>query len=239
MADVLLVHAWPLDGSMWDDQVRALGDQHRVLAPSFPGFGGTEGRDELTMASMADFLVDQLDREGVQKAIVCGLSIGGYVTFEMWRRHPQRIAGLVLADTRAEADDEAGRQRRDGVAAKVRADGAQALVDAPPALLTEGSEHWDRVKGIIGRQDAEAIAQAALAMRDRPDSTGTLSSIDVPTTVVVGSEDALTPPAMSETIASGVPNSELVVLDGAGHLSNLEAPEGFLAALRNLIERVG
>ena len=242
MTTMLLIHAFPLDAAMWDEQTAALRDETEVLAPSLPGFGGTEAvGDVLTMDAAADFLAGELDRAGVEKALVCGLSMGGYVAFSLWRRHRNRVAGLLLADTRAEADDEAGRERRLGVAEKARAEGSGPMVESPPPLLSEGADPalWDRVKDIIRRQPGEAIAAASLGMAERPDSIPILPSIDVPTTILVGSADALTPPPMSEKMAEAIPGAELIVLDGAGHLSNLESPEEFLSDLRKLAARVG
>ena len=240
MTALLLVHAFPLDASMWDGEIEALGAEAEVLAPSLPGFGGTSSAgDVLSMEAMADFLSGQLDEAGVDRAVVCGLSMGGYAAFELFRRHRGRVAGLVLADTRAEADDEAGRQKRQALAEKVRAEGSGVLADAPPPLLSEGADPalWDHVKEIIRRQPGEAIAAASLGMASRPDSTATLSTIDVPTTVIVGSADTLTPPPMSEAMAEAIPGAELVLLEGAGHLSNLEDPEGFTNAVRSLLRR--
>jgi pimeloyl-ACP methyl ester carboxylesterase len=239
---ILLIHAFPLDASMWDDQVAALRPEGEVLAPSLPGFGGTEpAGDVLTMDAMADFLAVELDRAGAEKALVCGMSIGGYAAFSLWRRHQNRVAGLLLADTRAEADDEAGRERRRAVAEKARAGGSGPMADNPPPLLSENADPtlWERVKEIIRRQPGEAIAAASLGMAERPDSTPILPTIDVPTTILVGSADAMTPPPMSEAMAGAIPNAELIVLEGAGHLSNLENSEGFLSALRQLAARVG
>lgn len=242
MTTLLLVHAWPVDASMWDAQVQALGGEVDVLAPSLPGFGGTAGAgDVLTMDAAADFLARELDRAGADRAVVCGLSIGGYVAFSLWRRHRQRTAGLALADTRAEPDDDAGKERRRAVAETARAQGSGPISESPPALLSEGADPalWKRVKDLIRRQPGEAIAAAALGMGERPDSRPVLPEIDVPTAVIVGSGDTLTPPPMSEAMAGAIKDAQLTVLDGAGHLSNLEDPDGFTAALRTLIERVG
>jgi pimeloyl-ACP methyl ester carboxylesterase len=239
---LLLIHAFPLDASMWDEQVTALRVEGDVLAPSLPGFGGTPpAGDVLTMDAMADFLAGELDRAEAEKALVCGLSIGGYAAFSLWRRHQNRVAGLLLADTRAEADDDAGKERRRAVAEKARAEGSGPMAENPPPLLSEGADPalWERVKENIRRQPGEAIAAASLGMAERPDSRPILPTIDVPTTIVVGSADAMTPPPMSETMAEAIPGAELVVLEDAGHLSNLENPEGFLSALRKLAARVG
>jgi 3-oxoadipate enol-lactonase len=238
MAGLLLIHAFPVDASMWEPQIDAMGDD--VMAPNLPGFGGTAAADGvMTMDAAADFVAGELDRAGIDRAVVCGLSMGGYVAFSLWRRHRDRIAGLALADTRAEPDDEAGRDRRRGVAEKARSGGSEAIAEEPPPLLSEGADPalWNRVKDMIRRQPGEAIAAASLGMAERPDSRPILGDIDVPTTVIVGSADTLTPSPMSESMARAVPRAELAVLDGAGHLSNLEAPDAFTAALRSLLRR--
>jgi pimeloyl-ACP methyl ester carboxylesterase len=241
MTTLLLVHAFPLDASMWEEQVEALKGEADVLAPSLPGFGGTPPAGELlTVEAMANVLVGELDRVGVERAVVCGLSMGGYATFAMWRLHRERISGLVLADTRAEADDDLGRERRRTTAETVKARGSEWMADNPPPLLSEGADPalWDKVKEIIRRQPAHAIAAASLGMAERTDSRPILGEIDVPTAVIVGSADTLTPPEMSHTIADAIPGAELTVLDGAGHLSNLEDPDGFTQGVRNLLRRV-
>lgn len=242
MTGLVFVHAFPLDGSMWDDQVAALEDDAKVLAPSAPGFGGTEpAGDVLTMDAIADTLAAALDRAGEEKAVICGCSMGGYAAFSFWRRHKQRVAGLILVDTRAEPDDDAGKERRRKLADLARNEGADAVADVGMPLLSAGAPEdlQERTKAIIRRQPAEAIAAASLGMAERQDSRPDLPTIDVPTTIIVGSEDTLTPPPFSESMAEVIAGSDLVVLEGAGHLSNLEASDGFLRAVRDTLARVG
>lgn len=242
MTPILFLHAFPLDASMWASEVDSLSGETTVVAPHLPGFGGAEpAGDVTTMDAIADAGVAALDAAGVDRAVVVGCSIGGYAAFSLWRNHRDRVAGLGLVDTRAEADDEAGRERRAQLAEKVRAEGSDVVADSPPPLLTEDADPalWDRVKESIRRQPAEAIAAASLGMAERIDSTPILGEIDVPTTVIVGSADALTPPPLSESMAQAIPEAQLVVLEGAGHLSNLEAPKEFLEAIRGLLARVG
>jgi 3-oxoadipate enol-lactonase len=242
VTSVLLVHAFPVDAAMWERQVEALRGEANVLAPSLPGFGGSApAGDVLTMDAAADSLAGELDRDGADRAVVCGLSIGGYIAFSLWRRHRHRIAGLALASTRAEPDDDAGRERRRAVAEKARSGGGPAIAESPPPLLSEGADPalWERVKDMIRRQPGEAIAAASLGMAERVDSRPILGEIDVPTTVIVGTGDALIPPAVSEAMAEEITGAELVRLESAGHLSNLEDPDGFTRAVRGLVERVG
>lgn len=240
MASLVLIHAFPVDASMWDHQVAVLGGEVEVVAPSLPGFGGTPGVGEvMTMEAAADHVAAEMDRAGMDRAVVCGLSMGGYVAFALWNRHRDRIAALGLADTRAEPDDDAGRERRRLVAEKARAEGSAAIAESPPPLLSEGAGPtlWDRVRELIRRQPGESIAAASLGLAERPDARPLLAGIDVPTTVIVGSGDTLTPPPLSEAMAEAIPGADLVVLEGAGHLSNLEDPEGFTEALRGLLGR--
>ncbi|HEX6262101.1 MAG TPA: alpha/beta fold hydrolase [Actinomycetota bacterium] len=240
MTDLVLIHAFPVDAAMWGRQVADLAGEARTLAPHLPGFGGEDLPDgPLTVSGMADAVAAAMDRVGIDRAVIGGCSMGGYAAFEMWRRHRDRVAGLLLVDTRAEPDDEEGRAKRRDLAQRVREEGSGVVVESPPPLLSAEASGtlWEEVKAWIARQPAEAIALASLGMAERPDSRPDLSGIDVPTTVVVGSGDTLTPPPMSEAMAAAIPDAELVVLDGAGHLSNLEDPEGFLEAARGLLRR--
>jgi 3-oxoadipate enol-lactonase len=237
---LLLVHAFPVDASMWTAQVEALGDEHGVLAPSLPGFGGTPPVGEvMTMDAAADRLAQELDAAGADRAVVCGLSMGGYVAFSLWRRHRARVAGLVLANTRAEPDDEAGKERRRAVADKARGEGSEAIAESPPPLLSEGADDalWERVKAMIRAQPGGSIAAASLGMAERPDSGPILGEIDVPTAVVTSTGDTLIPPDVSSPMADVLPDADLVILDDAGHLSNLEDPKGFNAAVRAVLSR--
>jgi 3-oxoadipate enol-lactonase len=237
---LLLIHAFPLDASMWDAQIEALGGEADLLAPHLPGFGGTAPIGEvLTMDAAADHCAAELDRADADRAVVCGLSIGGYIAFSMWRRHRDRIAGLLLANTKAEPDDDAARERRRAVAEKARSGGSEAIAAEPPPLLAADADEsmWERVRAIIRRQSGEAIAAASLGMAERPDSRPILPEIDVPTTVVASDGDQLIPADVTAAVADGVPGAELVRLEGAGHLSNLEHAEGFNRALRDLLAR--
>ena len=241
MPTVLLIHAFPLDASMWEPQIAALGREADVVAPHLPGFGGTAPVGEvMTMDAAADHCAAELDRAGADRAVACGLSMGGYVAFSLWRRHRNRVSGLLLANTKAEPDDDTGRERRRAVAEKARADGSEAIAADPPPLLAADADEsmWERVKATIRRQSGEGIAAASLGMAERPDSGPTLPEIDVPATVVASDGDQLIPAEVTAGIAEGIRDAELVRLEGAGHLSNLEHTEGFNRALRDLLARV-
>jgi pimeloyl-ACP methyl ester carboxylesterase len=234
---LLLLHGWPLDARMWEPQLTTFGARLPVVAPHMPGFGGTPGPDVLTMAAAADACLAALDEAGMDTAIVCGLSMGGYIAFELWRTARSRIDALVLANTKAEADDEQGVARRRALAERLGQEGNGFLVEQPPPLLSDGASEDLRafVRGMIADQPAPAIAAASLGMAERPDSVSDLAGIDVPTLVITGSADTLIPPDVTAAVADGVPGAELVRIEGAGHLSNLEAPAAFDTALDQVL----
>lgn len=234
---LLLVHAFPLDARMWERQRFGA----TTVAPDLPGFGMTPSAGPtMTMALAADHCLHAADAAGLGRFVVCGLSMGGYVTFELWRRAKDRIAGLVLANTRAGADTpEAATGRRD-LAARLRSEG-NVLAQNPPPLLAEDApeELQQRVKGWVADQSAEAIAAAALGMAERPDSTGDLAGIDVPTLVITSEGDRLIPADLTTPMADQIPGARLDVLPGVGHLSNVEAPDRFTALLREHVTSCG
>lgn len=234
---LLLIHGWPLDARMWERQLSTFGARLPVVAPHLPGFGGTSGPGVLTMATAAKACVAALDEAEVDTAVVCGLSMGGYIAFELWRAARPRVAALALANTRAEPDTPEGAAARRALADRLRTEGLEFLVQEPPPLLSEGApaELRERVRGMIADQTPEAIAAAALGMAERPDSVPDLSRIDVRTLVITGTEDRLIPPDVTAGIAEGVPGAELVRIEAAGHLSNLEAPTSFDTALDGLL----
>jgi pimeloyl-ACP methyl ester carboxylesterase len=238
---VLMIHAFPLDARMWQEQVQTLrADGWRVCAPSLPGFGDTPSAGPvMSMGAAADRCLQALEATGIERAVVCGCSMGGYVAFELWRVARQRVAGMVLANTRSGADTEPAADGRRKLAARLRAEGNGFFVAEPPPLLaarpSEG--RWAFVREIIADQPAEAIAAAAEGMAERPDSTPDLGTIDVPVLVLTSEDDALIPPAESLAMAEHVPGAETATLAGAGHLSNLEAPDAFLEAVGAFLGR--
>jgi pimeloyl-ACP methyl ester carboxylesterase len=230
---LLLLHAWPVDARMWAPQLAALPDGLAVAAPDLPGFGGSEPvGDVLTMGAAAERALVALGERGIDRAVVCGLSMGGYVAFELWRRARDRVIGFVLANTRAVADPPEAAAARRALAERLRSEG-NVLADEPPALLSDRAPEdlRARVRGWIAEQPPEAIAAASLGMAERPDSTPDLATIDVPTLVLTSTDDRLIAPEISAEMAGLIPQGRLETIEGAGHLSNLEAPKAFDAAL--------
>jgi pimeloyl-ACP methyl ester carboxylesterase len=236
---LLLIHAFPLSGAMWGRQIAALSGSYRLIVPDLRGFGasppvpGTSSLDQY-----ADDLVGLLDQLGLDHVAVAGLSMGGYITFALLRRHPARVDALILADTRPQPDTEEGRRGREENARLAEQRGAGAIADQMlPKLLSSNAPEQLRaeVRGIIEANDPAGIAAALRAMAARPDSTPQLATIAVPTLIVVGSEDGLTPPSDARAMHSAIAGSELVELPGAGHLANLEAAEAFNTAVDSLL----
>ena len=239
---LLLLHAFPLNARMWEPQLALAAHGWRVIAPHLRGFdAGVGDPPASTVDDYAGDVIDLLDALHVTEAVVGGLSLGGYVAFAMLRRANRYVRGLILADTRSQADSPesvAGRKRM----LQLLADsGSAALADEMvPKLLgmsTRAShpEIADRVRGIILSNPPEAIAGGLRALMSRPDSTELLSTIRCPALIVVGEEDGLTPPALSEEMHRAVAGSELIAIPAAGHLSSFEQPAAFNAALAGFL----
>ena len=239
---VVLVHGFPLDRTLWQGQ-DPLTRQLRLVRFDLPGFG-TEAATESWTASMETYssaVLAAMDSAGLERATLCGLSMGGYVLFDLWRRAPGRIARLVLCDTRAEPDSaEARRGRQQGITT-VRDGRRQELTDSMldkllcPASLAQPAL-VDPVRAMMARASDAGICAALHAMQHRPDSTPDLPGITVPTLVVVGSEDKLTPPEDARRMQASIPGSRMVELNGAAHLSPFENPDAFNNALLGFIE---
>ena len=242
---LLLVHGFPLDRTIWKHQVATLGGWRRI-APDLRGLGSSDAPEEgYSMAKYADDLVRLLDRLRVQKAVVAGLSMGGYIAFELLRRYRERVAGLILCDTKAGADSDEGKRGREEMIELVRRKGAEAIADRMlPRLLGRTTQQTQpvvvtQVREMITRCSVPGIAGALAAMRDRPDSTDLLATIDVPTLVVAGSEDELIPPSVAKDMTAAIPSAAVTVISGAGHIPSLEAPTAVSRVIAEFLEAVG
>jgi pimeloyl-ACP methyl ester carboxylesterase len=232
---VLLLHAFPLNASMWAGEVAALSARRRVVAPEYPGLGRSEPRAEpSTMEALAEDVLAIVDVLRVRTAAVIGLSMGGYLAFELHRRRPALFRALALCDTRAGADTREAAAIREAFAKSALEKGLPWVADQVlPKLLKKDPDPAvaSAVRGLIAQGTPEGVAAAQRGMAKRPDSTATLPAIACPTLVLVGAEDAFTPPAESRRMAAAIPDATLVEIPGAGHLSNLEQPAAFEAAL--------
>ena len=242
---IVLIHGYPFNRSLWTEQTEALNSKYRVVAPDLRGFGESDSSEgTATMARMAEDVAALMDALAIERAVIGGLSMGGYVALAFARMFPARVKALVLADTRAQADSEEGKQTRHQQAEKALSEGMAGIADAMlPKLLTPDTvskrpELVKRVRDMMLKTKPEGAAAALLGMAERDDQTEFISSIRVPALILVGREDAITPVADSEKMQSRIEGSRLVVIENAGHVSNLEQTEQFNDALLGFLSTV-
>jgi pimeloyl-ACP methyl ester carboxylesterase len=230
---VAFIHGFPHNRTLWAPQVSALVDRARCVALDLRGFGESSRNGPFTIDQYADDVAMLLRLLGIERTVVVGLSMGGYIAFAFWRRHREMVRALVLADTRAGADTEEARTKRRALIDLARSRGSEAVADGQivgmigkstrdkrPALI-------DGVHRMLSSASVDGISGALDAMMGRIDSTPTLATIDVPTLVVVGAEDVLTPVSEAEILHDAIRGSRLEVIEQAGHVSNLERPAAF------------
>jgi 3-oxoadipate enol-lactonase len=242
---MLFVHGYPLDHTIWADQIAGL-DGYRRIAPDLRGMGRSDAPDlGYGIGIYAADLAALLDALGVDDVVLCGFSMGGYIAFEFLRRWRSRVRALVLVSTRAEADTAEGRRARDAAAALARESGAEAIADGmvgkmlTPATVASSPELARHVRGLMAALPVSGIIGALSAMRDRPDSMGMLPMLEgMPVLVIVGAEDQLTPPDRAQAMADAIPGARLEVIPGAAHLSVMEKPGEVTAAIRRFVKKL-
>ncbi|MDQ6910220.1 MAG: alpha/beta hydrolase [Actinomycetota bacterium] len=244
---VVLLHAFPLNSRMWDDQIDALQDRWRVIAPDLTGFGDAGAPDDpatYSVEAYADEVAATLADRGVERAVIGGLSMGGYVAFSFLRRHRGTVAGLVLADTRAAADTPEVAERRVAQQHQVAENGTAELIESSldNLLSDDTKQHRPEVveaaRKLMAQNPPAGMIGALDAMRRRPDAIDELAAIDVPVLILVGAADKTSPPDVAADMAARIPDARLEVLPGAGHLSNLEASDAFNAALISFLDEL-
>ncbi len=239
---LVLLHAFPLNGGMFSPQMKAFSGSRRVVAPDYPGFG----RSPRTPAHpdvryYAEGVRNLLDRLHLERVVLGGVSLGGYVAFQCMRHFPERVSALVLANTRPEPDPQETREARNEMALRVATEGVEVLVDlqmerllAPDSLRND--DLVKNVRAMILESSPDGAVAALGAMRERPDSTPLLEEIGVPTLVVGGEEDGISSPEVMGAMAAKIPGARHVTIPKTGHLPNLEDPEGFNAALDEFLK---
>jgi pimeloyl-ACP methyl ester carboxylesterase len=240
---VIFIHAFPLNQTMWDDQLVALRTQCRVITLDLRGFGSTVAPPgPYQMGQMASDVRGLMSALDIDRAVLVGLSMGGYVSLAFYRDYPESVLAMVLADTRAKADTPEARERRLKSATKAETEGAHAVAaDMIPLLvgrttLESRPSIVERVRAMIEANSPVGIAGAQRGMAERPDSTPLLEALDLPTLILVGAEDTLTSVAEAENLCDGIRGARLRVIPGAGHLSNMEQPAEFNSALMDFIK---
>lgn len=244
---LVLIHGFPLNPSMWEPQLVLAERGWRIVVPELRGFGpGDSAAGDPPTMSIDDYAgdtIDLLDNLHIKDAVVCGLSMGGYTAFAMFRRAPTYFRGMVLADTRSQGDSPEAVTNRKNMQQLVREKGQDAVADAlVPKLLCDATRAGkpdvvQHLRKQIVSNSVESIVGALTALMTRADSTPMLQGLRIPVQIIVGDQDALTPPALSEQMHHDIPGSQLAVIPGAGHMSNMEQPAAFNDALGRFLDK--
>jgi len=242
---VVLLHGFPLDLRVWEAQVAALADRWRVIAVDMRGFGKSRSDAPFTIESLGDDVHALLGEIKALPCVLGGLSMGGYVALGYAKKYPADLKGLMLIDTRAEADTPEGKAARGKMIEAARSGGSKVVAEQMMAKMVAGGAEKGRpevvkkLKGIMEACPPRTIENALVAMREREDYTSSLASIGVPTLIVVGEQDAITPPEMAERMNREIRNSMLAKIKGAGHMAIMEQPEQVNAAMRKWLGEIG
>jgi 3-oxoadipate enol-lactonase len=241
---LVLLHAFPVDGRMWESQLAALGSHYRVIVPDFRGFGQSPAAAPFTIDLLAGDIHKLMMHLPTGPAVVGGLSMGGYVALAFAEKFPQLLRGLMLMDTRAEADDAKTREGRGKMIELARTQGSRAVGEAMQSKLLSVDAMEKKpvlVKKLRAMTDAcspQTIEFALGAMRDRPDRSGMLKSVNVPTLILVGDADTVTPVAVADAMHKSIAHSEQVIIKGAGHLTAMEQPEQVNTAILRFLSQL-
>lgn len=240
---LILIHGFPLHRKMFAPQLDALSSVARVITFDVPGVGESEP-GPVSMDDIADLTAAILTRQGIEKAVVGGVSMGGYASFAFARRYPERLLGLVLADTRAAADSDAAKESRHEMARLVEEEGVAAAAERMvpgwfgPSSLQGRPEVVQRARELVEAAPVETVVRMLQALANRPDATPGLSNIEVPTLVISGKEDPMIPPSEMAEWAALIPDVRHVIIPATGHLPNLEDPDAFNRAVTDFLAEI-
>ncbi len=242
---IVLIHGFPFSHEMWNPQIEVFAKQFRVIAYDLRGHGKSGvGDGQYVLEFFVDDLIGLLDRLKIGKAVLCGLSMGGYIALRAVERNPERVSGLILADTQAKADSNEAKLKRAAAVRSVKANGVNAYADSfvksvfTPQSLGSKSEAVENIRRIIQSNSSLGICGALLALVSRTDTTETLAEINIPTLILVGEHDTLTPPTASQEMHNRIPSSEIHLIPGAAHLSNLENTYEFNKQVLSFLDRL-
>jgi 3-oxoadipate enol-lactonase len=242
---IVLIHGFPFSHEMWDPQIEALQKRFRVIAYDLRGHGKSGvGDGQYTLEFFVDDLLALLDHLKIEKAVLCGLSMGGYIALRTVERNPGRVRGLILVDTQAKADSNEAKLKRAAAIKSVKANGVKAYAEGfvksvfAPQTFANNKAAVEKIRRIIQSNSSLGICGALLALASRTETTEALSGIKVPTLILVGEHDALTPPSASQEMRNKIPNSEIHVIPNAAHMSNLENSKEFNKQLLDFLGRL-
>lgn len=238
---VILLHGFPHDRSLWSAQLAAPPAGARLIAPDLPGFGESARAAVPSLDVYADWVMAFCDSLALKRVVIGGLSMGGYLAFALWRRYPERISALILADTKAPADNDEGKAKRVALQEVARTEGAASIAEKQLGGMIGKTTRETRpqvvayVDAMMRAAPVTGIIDGLDALRTRVDSTPTLATINVPTLIICGAEDALTPVKESEAMHLAISDSQLAIIPGAGHASCIEHPAAFNALLAGFL----
>jgi 3-oxoadipate enol-lactonase len=237
---LVLLHAFPLTSEMWNTQMKYFSESYYTLAPDLPGFGkGTLPDHAFTFEHYVDMVYNFLKETGLKKSVWCGLSMGGYLALRLYEKAPELCSGLILCNTKSDADDNATKLKRWATIKNLHFHQPEFIEQQWRALVGESSQKKMELKKdlelMITENSEEAICSGLVAMASRTDTTEMLSKIKVPTLILAGAEDQVIPVSEVEKMAKAIPGSKLVILKKTGHLSNLENSEEFNAAVTEFL----
>jgi len=242
---IIFLHGFPFDHTMWDLQLEVVSRHYRAIAYDVRGHGdSTVGDGQFTIEQHVDDLIALLDHLKIHKVVIVGLSMGGYIALRALERNPERFTGAVLCDTRSEADSNEGKIGRAGAMREVKKNGSIPFADGfvkkifAEQTFERNKEAVESIRSVIAHTPPLSIAGTLLALAARTDTTPSLSAIKVPVLILVGKEDALTPPSAAQALQERIAGSELHIVPQAGHMSNLENPEFFNEKLLYFLKRV-
>ena len=231
---ILFIHGFPFDKSSWQPQLEFLSKTHRVLAYDIRGFGkSTEGTEKASIRLYADDLVKLMDALQIQKAVVCGLSMGGYILLNAVSRYPERFEAIILSDTQCIADSAEGKEKRYKTITQIEEGGLTDFTEGfmKNIFCKESLETKkvavEKIKSIVLSTSPATVTGALRALAERDETCSMLDQVSVATLILCGKEDVVTPPAQSERMHAEIKNSTLRILEKAGHLSNMEQPDEF------------
>ncbi len=240
---VIFIHGFPFNKSMWKPQLEFLKDTHRVIAYDIRGYGKSSAQDATYSINLfADDLIKLMDALKISKAVICGLSMGGYIALNAIKRFPGRFSGLILADTQCEADTAEAKENRYKTITQVESEGLEGFSEGfikkvfHKNTFETKKELVKKISTVVLANKLAAITGGLKALAERYETCSSLANIHVPTLILCGKDDELTPVEKSEALHNGIKDSTLKIIDEAGHLSNMEQPEEFNENLTNFLK---
>ncbi|HEX9600528.1 MAG TPA: alpha/beta hydrolase [Mariniflexile sp.] len=239
---IIFLHGYPFDKTMWQGQLDFLKSSYRLIPCDIRGFGkSTDEESSLSIDLFADDLIEFMDELSIDKAIICGLSMGGFIALNAMKRFPDRFEALILCDTQCIADTAEVKEKRYKTINEIEADGVANFNEGfiksvfHKDSITNKKELVEQLRSVVFANSEHVIIQGLIALAERSETCSFLDKISIPTLIICGREDEVTPLAQSELMNKAIEGSVLHVIDNAGHVSNLEQPDEFNKHLHDFL----